>query len=83
MALESVSQRLGKGIYTPTVEIKAREALASATTIAAKLLDLETEIGRIAPGFSADIIAVSGDPLTNARLLEKVDFVMVRGRVIP
>lgn len=59
------------------------ETITSATTTAAKLLDLENEIGRIAPGYSADIIAVSGDPLANVRALEKVDFVMVRGRVIP
>ncbi|HEX8534502.1 MAG TPA: amidohydrolase family protein [Allosphingosinicella sp.] len=58
------------------------EAIASATTAAAKLLDMEGQIGRIAPGYSADLIAVSGDPLQNVRALEKVDFVMVRGRTI-
>jgi imidazolonepropionase-like amidohydrolase len=59
------------------------EAITSATITAARLLDLETQIGRIAPGFSADIIAVDGDPMANVRALEKVGFVMVRGRVIP
>jgi imidazolonepropionase-like amidohydrolase len=58
------------------------EAIASATTAAARLLGLENEVGRIAPGFSADIIAVSGDPLRDVRALEKVDYVMVRGRTI-
>ena len=58
------------------------EALASATTGAARLLGLENEVGRIAPGFSADLIAVSGDPLTDVRALERVDFVMVRGRTV-
>jgi imidazolonepropionase-like amidohydrolase len=43
---------------------------------------MDKEIGRIAPGYSADIIAVSGDPLANVRALEKVDYVMVRGREI-
>ncbi len=57
------------------------EALASATTAAAKLMDLDREVGRIAPGYSADMIAVTGDPLQNVRVLEKVDWVMVRGRV--
>ena len=57
------------------------EAIASATTGAARLLGLENEIGRIAPGYSADLIAVSGDPLADVRALEHVDFVMVRGRV--
>jgi imidazolonepropionase-like amidohydrolase len=59
-----------------------REVLASATTGAAKVLGMENEIGRLAPGYSADIIAVDGNPLADVTVLEKVDFVMVRGRVI-
>lgn len=59
-----------------------QEALASATTEAAKLMGLENEIGRIGIGFSADIIAVSGNPLEKVETLEKVEFVMVRGRII-
>jgi imidazolonepropionase-like amidohydrolase len=39
------------------------EAIGSATTGAARLLGMENEIGRLAPGYSADLIAVSGDPL--------------------
>jgi imidazolonepropionase-like amidohydrolase len=61
--------------------MSAAEALASATIVAARLLDLENEIGRIAPGYSADIIAVTGDPLADVRVLERVDFVMARGRI--
>lgn len=132
MALEGVRARLGKGIYTPTVEVKARqaieaagrqvrlakamgvtvafgtdagvfehgsnagefallvnagmtptEALASATTVAAKTLGMENEIGRIAVGYSADLVAVQENPLTNIRTLEKAEWVMVRGRVVP
>jgi imidazolonepropionase-like amidohydrolase len=63
--------------------LTAKEALASATTTAAKVLGKEREIGRIAVGYSADMIAVSENPLTNIRTLEKVDWVMVRGRIIP
>jgi imidazolonepropionase-like amidohydrolase len=58
------------------------EAIASATTGAARLLGMENELGRIAPGYSADLIAVGGDPLSDVRALEHVDFVMVRGRTI-
>ncbi|HST36092.1 MAG TPA: amidohydrolase family protein [Allosphingosinicella sp.] len=58
------------------------EALASATTAAAHLLGMDGEVGRIAPGYSADIIAVTGDPLADVRVLEHVDFAMVRGRTI-
>jgi imidazolonepropionase-like amidohydrolase len=59
-----------------------REALASATTVAAQVLGLEAEIGRLAPGYSADVIAVDSNPLDDVRVLEQVRFVMVRGRVI-
>ena len=132
MALEGVRARLGKGIYTPTVEVKARqaieaagrqvtrakamgvtiafgtdagvfehgsnggefallvkagmtpaEALASATTVAAKALGMENEIGKIAVGYSADFVAVAENPLTNIRTLEKPEWVMVRGRIVP
>ena len=62
--------------------MSSREALASATTVAADVIGLGGEIGRIAPGYSADIIAVDGNPLADATVLEQVDFVMVRGRVI-
>jgi imidazolonepropionase-like amidohydrolase len=58
------------------------EAIGSATTGAARLLGMEREIGRIAPGFSADLIAVGGDPLRDVRALEQIDFVMVRGKTI-
>jgi imidazolonepropionase-like amidohydrolase len=58
------------------------EAIASATTGAARLLGMEREVGRIAPGYSADLIAVGGDPLRDVRALEKVEYVMVRGKAI-
>jgi imidazolonepropionase-like amidohydrolase len=62
------------------VGMSPAEALASATTGAARLLGMESEIGRIAPGYSADLIAVDGDPIADIRRLEHVEFAMVRGR---
>ena len=131
MAFKGISDRLGKGIYTPVVEDKVRavsayaqtfmgkarswgvpiafgtdagvfdhganagefalmvaqgmshrEAFASATTGAARVLGMENQIGRLAPGYSADIIALDANPLENTATLENVDWVMVRGRVI-
>jgi imidazolonepropionase-like amidohydrolase len=58
------------------------EALKAATVNAAELLGVASEAGTIAAGKSADIIAVSGDPLTDVRVLKQVDFVMARGDVI-
>ncbi|MDA5193665.1 metal-dependent hydrolase family protein [Govanella unica] len=59
-----------------------REALVSATVTAAKALGLENEIGTLSVGKSADIIAVDGDPLTSPEVLEKVGFVMARGKIV-
>ena len=58
------------------------EALKAATVNAADLLGLAKEIGTIEPGKSADIIAVTGDPLSDVTVLKRMDFVMVRGRVV-
>jgi imidazolonepropionase-like amidohydrolase len=56
------------------------EAIRSATTVAAALLRMESEIGRIAPGFAGDLVAVPGNPLTDITSLEHPLFVMKSGR---
>ena len=56
------------------------QAIASATTVAAQALGRD-DIGSIAPGKRADIIAVAGSPLEDVTRLQKVDFVMHRGVV--
>ena len=56
------------------------DALRSATTTAAGFLGFEDR-GRIAEGFLADFIAVSGNPLENIRVMEDVQFVMKGGVV--
>jgi len=53
----------------------------SATSLAARSLGLDQEIGAIAPGLQADLIAVEGDPSRNITALERVVFVMRGGRV--
>ncbi len=58
------------------------EALKAATVNAADLLGLSDQIGTIAPGKSADIIAVASDPIADVTVLKKVDFVMARGSVV-
>lgn len=57
------------------------QAIQSATSAAAALLDLGDKIGSIERGKLADIVAVPGDPLADLTLLEKVNFVMKDGVV--
>ena len=57
------------------------EALRSATIRPADMLGMTGQIGVIAPGAYADIIAVEGDPLKNIEALENVTFVMKDGQV--
>jgi len=57
------------------------QALQTATTRAAELLDMQGKLGVIAPGALADIIAVEGDPLKDVKLLQSVKFVMKDGVV--
>ncbi len=133
MAFSGLNDRVGKSVYTPVVENKAkaalklwgdglraakrmgvkiafgtdagvfehgrngeeaqlmvtkggmtpREVLISATRDAAELLGISAESGTVAVGKAADLIAVDGDPLTDASALTKVRYVMAAGRVVP
>jgi imidazolonepropionase-like amidohydrolase len=59
------------------------QAIATATTTAAGLLGKEKELGAVAPGYYADIIAVEGDPLSDiTALTHRVRWVMKGGRVV-
>jgi imidazolonepropionase-like amidohydrolase len=60
---------------------KPMDAIRSVTSVAALSLGLSSEIGAIAPGMTADLIAVSGNPLEDIRALERVRFVMKDGKV--
>jgi imidazolonepropionase-like amidohydrolase len=60
---------------------KPMDALVSAQSIAAESLKLGNQIGTIAPGFEADIIAIDGDPLQDITAVRRVVFVMKGGKV--
>ena len=60
-----------------------REVMISATRDAADLLGIAAETGTLDVGKSADLIAVDGDPLTDAGAIMKVRYVMAAGRVVP
>jgi len=57
------------------------DAIRSATVSAAEMLDMTGQIGVIAPGAFADVVAVSGDPLRDVKELGRVRFVMKGGQV--
>jgi imidazolonepropionase-like amidohydrolase len=59
----------------------SREAIKAATVNAAKLLDVSDEVGTIASGKSADVIAVDSSPLDDVSVLQRMAFVMARGDV--
>ena len=64
--------RLG---MTPT------EALRAATSVAGEILGKSKDLGRLAPGALADVVAVEGDPTADIAAVRKVGFVMKGGKV--
>jgi imidazolonepropionase-like amidohydrolase len=75
---EPIAQEFGRMVE---FGMSPLDAIRSATVRAAELLDMQGQIGVIAPGSYADIIAVSGDPLRDINQLEHVGFVMKGGQV--
>jgi imidazolonepropionase-like amidohydrolase len=57
------------------------DAMVAANSRAAESLGLQNEIGAIAPGMAADIIALDGDPLKDITAVRRVVFVMKGGKV--
>jgi imidazolonepropionase-like amidohydrolase len=57
------------------------DALKSATSVAARVLHEESNIGRVQPGLLADLLAVDGDPTQDIAALRRVRFVMKGGSV--
>lgn len=75
---EPIAQEFGKMVE---FGMSPMDAIKAATSKAAELLEKPGELGVIAPGAYADIIAVPGDPLANIEILKQVSFVMKDGAV--
>jgi len=61
---------------------KAMDALISATSLSAQSLNLADQIGCIAPGMQADIVAFDGNPLDDVTASRRAVFVMKAGQVV-
>jgi imidazolonepropionase-like amidohydrolase len=57
------------------------QALLAATSVNAKIIRMENELGRVRPGLYADLIAVNGDPVRDIKAAREVRFVMKGGTV--
>ena len=75
---EPIAQEFGRMVEQGMAPM---DAIQSATSQAAEMLDRKGELGVVAPGAYADIVAVGGDPLKNIEELKKVKFVMKNGTV--
>ena len=70
-----------EAVHSSKAGMSAREILRALTLDAAELMRLEGEIGTLAAGKRADLIAVEGNPLEDVEALSRVRFVMKGGRV--
>ncbi len=57
------------------------QAIQAATVIGAELLELDTQTGRLAAGYEADLVVLTGNPLDDIRYLQDVVMVMSNGQV--
>lgn len=67
--------------YMVEAGMPAMAALQSATITNAKILNMQDQLGQLAPGFFADIVAVNEDPTQKINTMEKVVFVMKDGKI--
>jgi imidazolonepropionase-like amidohydrolase len=85
MGTDAVAGAHGQNIREVLERVKSGQATADAikslTSVSALSMALDKEIGAITPGLAADLVAVSGNPLTDIGALRRVAFVMKGGKV--
>lgn len=75
---ESIAQEFSQMVR---LGMSPMDAIKSATSRPAEMLEMQGQIGAITPGAVADIVAVNGDPVRDIKILENVQFVMKSGKV--
>ena len=83
---DAVAGAHGRNVEEAVVRVnqggqKPMDAIVSMTSLAAESLGMQDQIGAIAPGLQADLVAVEGDPLRDITALRRVKFVMKSGTV--
>jgi imidazolonepropionase-like amidohydrolase len=85
MGTDAVAGAHGQNAREPIERVRSGQppmaAIAGMTSLAAESMGLGTQIGTIAAGFNADIVAVEGDPRVDITALQRVRFVMKDGKV--
>jgi len=85
MGTDAVAGAHGQNMREILERVKSGQAPAAAikslTSLAAESMGLQAEIGAIAPGLHADLVAVEGNPLIDVTALQRVRFVMRGGTV--
>ena len=84
---DAVAGAHGRNIEEAIVRVqkggqKPMDAIVSMTSLSAESLRMQDQIGAVAPGLQADLVAVDGDPLTDVTALRKVVFVMTGGTAL-
>jgi imidazolonepropionase-like amidohydrolase len=78
---ESLSSIGGEVALLNEAGVPALDAIRAATTTAARMVGLERVVGRVARGYSADVVALDGGPLDDITAMQRVRFVTHRGFV--
>jgi imidazolonepropionase-like amidohydrolase len=85
MGTDAVAGAHGQNAREPIERVKIgqkpMDAIIGMTSLAAESLGLGKELGAIAPGLNADLVAIDGDPLQDITALQRVRFVMRHGKV--